>query len=563
VNSESATVQNTMQNTDNHQETTQMISNPILPGFNPDPSILRVGEDFYIATSTFEWFPGVQIHHSRDLVNWRLLTRPLDRKSQLDLKGDSDSGGIWAPCLTHDGTQFYLIYTDVKGWAMGEMFKDTHNYLVTAPNIEGPWSEPIYLNSSGFDPSLFHDLDGRKWFINMRWDHRAGKNPFSGIVLQEVDTETYKLKGSIHNIFTGTELGVTEGAHLYQKDGWYYLLTAEGGTSYQHAITLARSKSLLGPYEIHPTNPLLTSHGHPEVLLQKAGHGSLVQTQTDEWYLVHLCGRPLVPGVLDHGFCNLGRETGIQRLEWPDGGWPMVSGGGNQPLAHVVAPQLPLHPWPATPARDDFDAPELAIDWQSLRVPVDSSWLSLTERPGFLRLVGRESPISRHNQSMLARRLQAFYAEASTCLEFDPQDSQQMAGITAYYDTRHWSYLRVSRDEVLGKTLNILVVDQGQYSEPLQQEVCIEGWDKVYLKVKFERATYQYGYSQDGQNWTWLEPQFESYKLSDDYCGGLAFTGAFIGLCAQDLAGSRLHADFDYFEYLEQHSENQHEGVGE
>jgi len=483
----SSTLQDAQLGKQASKPTVAMIENPILPGFNPDPSILRVGEDYFVATSTFEWFPGVQIHHSRDLVNWRLLTRPLDRLSQLDMRGNSNSGGIWAPCLTHDGTQFYLIYTDVKGWGIAETFKDTHNYLVTAPSIEGPWSDPIYLNSSGFDPSLFHDADGRKYLLNMLWDHRARRNPFAGIVLQELDTTTHTLKGQVHNIFAGTELGVVEGAHLYQKDGWYYLLTAEGGTSYQHAVSLVRSRDLLGPYEVHPQNPLLTSLGHPEVLLQKAGHGSLVETQTHEWYLVHLCGRPLVPGVMDYGHCNLGRETGIQRLDWPKGGWPTLSGGGNNPFGKVAAPQLPAHPWPAPKARDDFDAPELALDWQSLRVPVDRSWLSLEQRPGFLRLMGCESPLSKHHQSLLARRLQAFEAEASTCLEFAPEHFQQMAGLIAYYDTQNWTYLRVSRDEVLGKTLNILCADAGVYFEPLEREISVEGWERVYLKLQFQR----------------------------------------------------------------------------
>ena len=135
------------------------IVNPILPGFNPDPSILRVGDDYYIATSTFEWYPGVQIHHSKDLANWDLVTRPLNRKAQLDMRGDPDSCGVWAPCLTHDGTKFWLVYTDVK--RKDGSYKDTHNYIVHAQSIEGPWSDPIYINSSGFDPSLFHDDDGR------------------------------------------------------------------------------------------------------------------------------------------------------------------------------------------------------------------------------------------------------------------------------------------------------------------------------------------------------------------------------------------------------------------
>lgn len=166
-----------------------MIRNPILPGFNPDPSICRVGEDYYIATSTFEWYPGVQIHHSRDLVNWTLVRRPLERKSQLDMRGNPDSCGIWAPCLSHADGLFWLVYTDVK--RLDGNFKDAHNYIVTSPTIEGDWSDPVYVNSSGFDPSLFHDDDGRKWFLNMQWNHRtesyggAPKHPaFDGILLQ-------------------------------------------------------------------------------------------------------------------------------------------------------------------------------------------------------------------------------------------------------------------------------------------------------------------------------------------------------------------------------------------
>ena len=169
-----------------------MIRNPILPGFNPDPSIVRVGDDYYIATSTFEWYPGVQIHHSRDLVNWRLLTRPLRRPAQLDMLGDPDSCGVWAPCLTHSDGQFWLIFTDVKrygrttvGGASGASLRDFHNYLVTSPSIDGDWSDAVHLNSSGFDPSLFHDDDGRKWLVNQLWDHRPGRNRFNGIVLQE------------------------------------------------------------------------------------------------------------------------------------------------------------------------------------------------------------------------------------------------------------------------------------------------------------------------------------------------------------------------------------------
>jgi xylan 1,4-beta-xylosidase len=230
-----------------------MIRNPILPGFNPDPSICRVGADYYIATSTFEWYPGVQIHHSRDLVNWRLVKRPLDRAAQLDMRGNPDSCGVWAPCLSHADGLFWLVYTDVKRYSGN--FKDTHNYIVTAPAIEGPWSDPVYVNSSGFDPSLFHDDNGRKWFLNMLWNHRSdavGGQPripgFAGILLQEWDPKRRCLVGEARNVFRGSALGLVEGPHLHKRKGWYYLTVAEGGTSYVHAVTMARSRHIDGPY---------------------------------------------------------------------------------------------------------------------------------------------------------------------------------------------------------------------------------------------------------------------------------------------------------------------------
>ena len=276
------------------------IRNPILPGFNPDPSIVRVGDDYYIATSTFEWYPGVQIHHSRDLVHWRLLTRPLNRASQLNMLGDPDSCGIWAPCLSYADGLFWLIYTDVKrygrttqGGAAGASLRDTHNYLVTSPRIDGEWSDPVYLNSSGFDPSLFHDDDGRKYLVNMRWDHRPGCNRFAGIVLQEYSPAERKLVGPVHLIFQGTPIGFTEGPHLYKRNGYYYLLTAEGGTGWGHAVTMARSRELTGPYELHPDVYILTSRHRPDIELQRAGHADLVETPNGETYMVHLCGRPL------------------------------------------------------------------------------------------------------------------------------------------------------------------------------------------------------------------------------------------------------------------------------
>ena len=520
------------------------ISNPILKGFQPDPSILRVEDDYYIATSTFEWFPGVQIHHSRDLVNWRLLTSPLNRKSQLDMLGNPNSGGVWAPCLSYNNGTFYLIYTDVK--SRKGAYKDTHNYLVMAEQITGPWSEPIYLNSSGFDPSLFHDEDGRQWLVNMLWDFRKGNNSFAGIVLQEYSAEQEKLIGPISNIFKGTELKLTEAPHLYKQNGFYYLITAEGGTQYNHAVTVCRSKSIEGPYEVDPENPVLTSAGNSELVLQKAGHGSLVETQNGIWYLAHLCGRPV-----KEIYCNLGRETAIQRCFWNEEGWLRIEGGGNIPSVEVSSPGLEAHPFIPESNKDDFEGSELKVYWSTLRIQPDPNWISLQERPGHLRLKGMESPSSLHQQSMVARRQTSFHCEAETVVEFEPVHFQQMAGLILYYDTEDYIYLRITHDEEWGKCLGIIQSINGEYNELLEQEVPLQGIKRCGLKAVIELEWLQFWYRLDEQNWLKLGPTIDICHLSDDAADYIRFTGTFIGMCAHDLSGSRLHADFDYFIYTD------------
>ncbi|EDY83475.1 glycosyl hydrolase, family 43 [Verrucomicrobiia bacterium DG1235] len=521
------------------------IQNPILPGFNPDPSIVRVGEDYYIATSTFEWFPGVHIHHSRDLSNWELVGRPLDRASQLDMIGNPDSGGIWAPCLSYCDGLFYLIYTDVKQWN-NTRYKVTHNYLVTAPSVTGPWSEPTYLDSSGFDASLFHDDDGRKWYLSMIWDHRVDRNQFSGTLLQEFDPISGKLVGERKEIFKGTDLKLTEGPHLYKKDGWYYLLVAEGGTGYEHAVTIARSKTIDGPYEVDPFNPFISSRYDEDAPLQKAGHASLVETQFGTWYAVHLCGRPL-----HEKRCVLGRETAIQKFEWNDEGWPRLVQGGRVPAVEVDNSEFQPTSEPASrSAKIDFDTTELDIHFQSLRRPISAEWLSLEARPSWLRLYGEEPTTSNFRQSLLARRVQAFNTQTTTCVDFNPSSFKQMAGLVAYYDTKNHYYLRISHDEKLGRHLGIIRTDAGETGDIPEFETPLPAEGPVHLSVSINEEQLQFSYSLDGKDWREIGSSFDSTILSDDYFT-LGFTGAFVGIAAQDLTGQRFHADFDSFEYLE------------
>jgi xylan 1,4-beta-xylosidase len=535
------------------------IRNPILPGFNPDPSIVRVADDYYIATSTFEWFPGVQIHHSRDLVRWRLLTRPLNRASQLNMLGNPDSCGIWAPCLTHADGLFWLIYTDVKRFgrtsvagASGSSMRDFHNYLVTSARIDGDWSDPVYLNSSGFDPSLFHDDDGRKYLVNMLWDHRPGANRFAGIVLQEYSVKERKLTGERINIFKGTPLGLTEAPHLYKRNGWYYLLTAEGGTAWSHAVTIARSRNLTGPYELHPDTYIMSARRRPDAELQRAGHADLVETQTGETYMVYLVGRPL----RNRGRCTLGRETAIQKMVWGEDGWLRTLDGEGIPALETPAPALSVHSFPPTASREDFDSPQLPIDFQWLRTPYPEEIFSLIARPGFLRLIGRETLGSPFRQSLVARRQQSHCVSAATVVEFEPEHFQQMAGLICYYNSAKFHYLYISHDETIGKHLRVMsCVPDSLQADAFTPPIAIPAGKPVHLRVEIDYERLHFAYRVDGadNDWLWLPQQFDASILSDEAAapGTANFTGAFVGMACQDMSGTAHPADFDFFEYQE------------
>lgn len=541
---------------------TTSVKNPILPGFNPDPSIVRVGEDYYIATSTFEWYPGVQIHHSRDLLNWRLVAHPLNRVDLLDMLGAPDSCGIWAPCLSYHDGLFHLIYTDVKRF---DGVKDTPNYLTTCATIDGDWSEPVYLNSSGFDPSLFHDDDGRQWLVNMVWDFRANRNPFGGIHLQEYSAEQKSLVGPITNIFRGTELGLTEAPHLYKRGEYYYLLTAEGGTEYDHAMTMARSKSIEGPYDVDPMTHFLTSKDNPELYLQRAGHGDFVETPAGDVYIVHLCGRPLPDDKKRR--CPLGRETAIQEGYWNEDGWLRLKNGTNEPDATIKSTSLPLHPWPVVEPRTEFTSSDLPIDFQWLRTPNTDKIFSLKEQPGKLRLFGRDSLGSLYYQSLVARRQQVFRFRAETKVEFNPESFLQMCGLTNYYNAHKYHYLFITLGDDGERQIAIMSCE-GDVSEnftfPLsgadysavtnvEGAVNIPKEGAVYLRCDVDHEKLNYFWSMDGDSWNQLPLTLDQGIVSDQAGkgAGCSFTGAFVGMACQDLGGTVMHADFEYFDYTE------------
>lgn len=522
-----------------------MIENPILRGFCPDPSIIRVGEDYYIATSTFEWWPGVKLFHSKDLKHWEQIPSPLRRESQLNLLGNPPSGGVWAPCLSYDGTYFFLVFTDVK--TKKGKYYNTHNYMVYTKDIYGEWSEPVYLNSIGFDPSLFHDADGRKYLINMI-------NGFKGILVQELEAETWKLIGERKLVYKGSGIGCTEGPHMYHIGEWYYLLVAEGGTGYEHCVTLARSRSIWGPFETSPNNPILTSDRENKKELQRCGHADFVETPGGEVYMVHLCSRPLDA----QEWCTLGRETGIQKMHWNDEGWLELTAGGVFARTYVEEP-LSICEWEdesnsfykaehqkSPDFHADFTCKTLPVDFVSPRVSYEN-FVDLQSREGWLRIRGQESMNSLHRVSLLAVRQQEVLAMATTVVEFASDYEEQLAGLAYMYDALNFYILGITSTGDGQRVLNLLKSDRGvitNITEPV--ELPEEGKVALRAEVVQDGKAVQFAYRTD--EWMPVGDLQTTEILTDEYCRG--FTGAHFGLYVHDMTGLGYCADFERFDVV-------------
>lgn len=440
------------------------------------------------------------------------------------------------------------MYTDVK--RKDGSFKDTPNYIVTADHIEGPWSDPVYVNSSGFDPSLFHDDDGRKWFVNMLQDHRRRPRAFAGIRLQEYDANTGKLIGPCKTIFYGTELDLVEGPHLYKRNGWYYLLTAEGGTSYEHACTLARARDIWGPYELHPQKHVLTSKDAPQAALQKAGHGDIVEAKDGKTYLVHLTGRPITQSRR----CVLGRETAIQEAYWGKDDWLYIKNGPVPSLDVELPAERDETAYWAERQYEFATAHTLHKDFQWLRTPYPERIFSLD---GGLQLTGREAIGSWFEQALVARRQTHFAYDAETVITFSPTDERQFAGLTAYYCRYNFFYLALTADADGQRELLILTSEaswpEGNLKLPFSEPVSVpqHGEVKLALSIRGTELQFFYGLGREAA----LEkigPVYDASVLSDE-CGGHqahgSFTGAFVGMAASDLNGQEKVARFDYFTY--------------
>ncbi|MGA2916680.1 MAG: glycoside hydrolase family 43 protein [Sedimentisphaerales bacterium] len=503
-------------------------NNPVIPGFFPDPSICRVGDDYYTVHSTFEYFPGVPVMHSKDLVHWQLIGYCLTRNSQLPLEKERASGGIYAPTIRYNNGTFYMVTTNVDGGG---------NFYVTAKNPAGPWSEPIWMNDGGgMDPSLFFDDDGKVYYTR----HEGQGDGY--IAQAEVDIKTGKLAGPLKKIWGGAGGVWVEGPHLYKIDGKYYLMASEGGTSYDHRVTIARSDSPWGPFESDPNNPILTHRFLPQSPIQIIGHADLVETP-DGWWLVCLGVRPQ-----GGRFHHIGREMFLAPVAFNKQGWPVVN--GNKPIEFTMtAPNLPQHIWPKLPAKDDFKSKTLALQWNYLRNPVESEY-SLTERPSFLRLYGADVNMSNQDSpAFVGQRQTDFNCVASTLVFFDPNSENEEAGLVVRGNDRHHYEIAVTLKDGKRQVL-FRKVFKGKLVEPVKYVEIKPG--PVVLSVKAAPLIYEFFCQSKGGKaislGTALTKGLSVEEIGFDY--GMCFTGAYFGMYATGNGKKCTRpADFDWFEY--------------
>jgi len=490
-------------------------NNPIIPGFYSDPSVCRVGDDYYLITSTFEYFPGVPVFHSKDLVNWEQIGHCIHRKEQLP-KGVN----IFAATIRHHEGTFYMITTNMGG--------NFGNFYVSATNPAGPWSDPIFIDVPGIDPDLFFDEDGRSYVIS---------SPF---ILYEINLETGELLTEGLKVWNSTGGRYSEAPHIYKKDGYYYLMAAEGGTEEAHSETIARSASVWGPYTDNPANPILAhanaaGQGNP---IQGVGHADIIQAHDDSWWIVFHGYRT----VSDKAHHILGRETCLAPVTWAKNAWPVVNGNGVATV-NMTCPTLPLKPFPENPKRLEFDSDGLDLDWNHVQFPIEDNY-SLTEREGYLRLKGAAETLGKRKTStFVGRRLKDLYFTATTELEFDPKKDNEEAGMTLLNNGSHFDIMIQKKG---GKRILLVKLQFGQTIYTSEAIVLKSG--PVNLRVTGEKSTFTFSYAQGNDDYTEIET-VDSKFLATETVG--FFTGVYVGFYATGNGEvSTANADYDWFEYV-------------
>ena len=516
--------------------------NPVLPGFYPDPSICRVGEDYYMVTSSFVYYPGLPVFHSRDLVHWEQLGHCIHRPDQLDYKNCETSLGLWAPSIRyHEGT-FYVINTFVSEGR--EARRD--NYVVTASDPRGPWSDPVFIEGAdGIDSSLFFDEDGSIWYTGNFICGDPLYEGHHGIYLNELDPCSFQFKGPRHIIWDGnkTRSKWIEAPHIYKKDGWYYLMVAEGGTFTNHSVMMARCRTIDGEYEICPRNPIVT-HRHVSLMHEIAvtGHADIVETQNGEWWMVLLGVRPY------EGFhFNLGRETFLAPIVWQEDGWPMLDTENGLVNTTERLPMLTESIPPMASPGDNFESPDLSLMWNTIHPPVEPFY-SLAERQGYLRLRLKKEILSEIcTPAFVGRRQQHKTFQAETAMEFSPSTEKEEAGIALVQDDRYNYQLVVS----CGTERNVLRLYRTEAGRQERiAEMPLEACGKrIYLSVQGNVTTYQFYYGYQEHQKIPAGPVLAASLLSSNVNEG--FTGTYVGMYASSNGTeSENCADYDWFRYF-------------
>lgn len=513
------------------------VKNPIISGFYPDPSICAVGEDYYIVNSSFAYFPGVPIFHSRDLKNWEQIGNVLERESQLYLKGCGHSAGIFAPVIRYYDGLFYMITTNVSGGG---------NFIVTAKDPKGPWSDPFFLgpDAKGIDPSLFFDDDGKCYYIGTRPNPEGVRyNGDWEIWLSELDLSTMKLKGESKKLWKGAFNNVIwpEGPHIYKRNNYYYLMIAEGGTGPNHSITIARSKNIWGDYQSNPNNPILT-HRHlgsnyPVVYV---GHGDLVETYEGSWYIVMLASRPV------KGYTNMGRETFLAEVVWEDE-WPVINKGIGK-LAEVFDIDLKeQHVIPKEPVYH-FDCKKLPYDFVMLRNP-DKDMYSLTDRPGYLRLYLKPEILNDEvSPAFIGVRQKHFDYQVNTGMEFKDFTDGGATGLAIIQNNKYHIRLEVYKNNEY--FIRLICCVDGKDSCITEKKLKSEQTaGRISLKIVNRELKSDYYFKED-EDWELLVSGIDMHQLSTEKAGG--FTGCVIGMYASSNGKeSSSYADFNWLSYSE------------
>jgi alpha-N-arabinofuranosidase len=511
-----------------------LFTNPVIPGFHPDPSICRVGQDYFLVTSSFEYFPGVPLFHSRDLVHWRQIGHCLTRPSQLPLDNVRPSGGIFAPTIRYHNGTFYMITTNITGGG---------NFYVHTNDPYGEWSEPIWLDQGGIDPSLFFDDDGRvymtsNWFDGFPLPEEIDPAiPIWGIQQSELDSVTGKRLTEPQRIWAGTGGRYPEAPHLYRIGGFYYLLIAEGGTELGHMVTIARSTTPYGPWLACPHNPILT-HRSFHSPIQALGHADLFEAHDGSWWLVCLGVRPKGYPACYH----LGRETFLAPVIWDDQGWPHVGEQGRIRV-EMEAPRLAQVEWPTSATHDEFDQPTLAHEWNFLGTPRPENW-SLIARPGSLLLFGNSARLyDGPPVTFVGRRQQHFNCVVTAALDFVPSADHEEAGLTVWMNPQHHYDLFVSRQH--GQRWISVRRRIGSLSAVVAQAVLADG--ALILRIAANANSYTFGYTVD-QATAQILATGETRYLSTEVAGG--FTGVYFGIYATGNGQtSATAAAIDWFDY--------------